>query len=372
MSLTPPPELQFSRNLLDTFIRAALIAILVYSCYQVFHPFLSMMLWALILGVTLYPLHCMIKSRLGNNDGRAASLIVVVAIAVLLVPVYFLGSSLTESVQAAIQTVKGGTVHIPPPRASVEQWPVIGKSLYGFWANAASDITGVLQSLAPHLKGFILGLLSKLAGVGVGFLIFIGALVIAGIMMAYGESGKKSALRVADRIIGTDRSNSFVTLCTATIRAVAQGVIGIAFIQMVMIGIGFVVMGIPGAGLLAMVVLLLGIMQLPVPLITLPVIGFVFFTEGATVATIIFTVYTLIGGLLDNILKPMLLGRGVEVPMPVILIGALGGMLAGGIIGLFLGPVVLAVGYKLFWQWVDAGQTPAVTEPAISVKPDVQ
>lgn len=372
MSPTPPPELQFSRNLLDTFIRAALIAILVYSCYQVFHPFLSMMLWALILGVTLYPLHCMVRARLGNNDGRAASLLVVVAIAVLLVPVYFLGASLTESVQAAIETVKGGTVHIPPPPASVEEWPVIGKQLYSFWANAASDLTGVIKSMAPHLKGFTLGLLSKLAGVGVGFLIFIGALFIAGVMMAYGESGKKSAIRIADRIIGTDRSDSFITLCTATIRAVAQGVIGIAFIQMVVIGIGFVVMGIPGAGLLAMGVLLLGIMQLPVPLITIPVIGFVFFTEGATVVTIIFAIYTFLGGLLDNILKPMLLGRGVDVPMPVILIGALGGMLAGGIIGLFIGPVVLAVGYKLFWQWVDAGQAPAVSEPVVSVKQDAQ
>ncbi|WP_286977126.1 AI-2E family transporter [Pseudomonas sp.] len=373
MSLTPPPDLQFSRNLLDTFIRAALIAILVYGCYQVFHPFLGMMLWALILGVTLYPLQGMIKARLGNHDGRAASLLVVLAIAVLLVPVYFLGTSLTESVHAAIETVKSGTVHIPAPPASVEEWPVIGKSLYSFWANAASDLTSVLQSLAPHLKGFTLGLLSKLAGVGAGFLVFIGSLIIAGIMMAYGESGHRSAVRIADRIIGPDRSHSFITLCTATIRAVAQGVIGIAFIQMVVIGIGFVVMGIPGAGLLAMVVLLLGIMQLPVPLLTIPVIAFVFFTEGTSLATIIFAIYTFIGGLLDNILKPMLLGRGVDVPMPVILIGALGGMLAGGIIGLFIGPVVLAVGYKLFWQWIDAGQTatPTIVE-AESVKQDAQ
>ncbi|WP_339487552.1 AI-2E family transporter [Pseudomonas sp. EL_65y_Pfl2_R95] len=372
MSLTSPPELQFSRTLLDTFIRAALVAILVYSCYQVFHPFLSMMLWALILAVTLYPLHKMLKARLGNRDGRSASLLVVLAIAVLLVPVYFLGTSLTESVQAAIETVKSGSVHIPPPPASIETWPMIGKPLYSFWANAASDLTSVLQSLAPHMKGFTLGLLSKLAGVGAGFLIFIASLVIAGVMMAYGESGHKSAIRIADRIIGHDRSHSFVTLCTATIRAVAQGVIGIAFIQMLVIGIGFVVMGIPGAGLLAMVVLLLGIMQLPLPLITIPVIAFVFFTEGTSVATVIFAIYTFVGGLLDNILKPLLLGRGVDVPMPVILIGALGGMLAGGIIGLFIGPVVLAVGYKLFWQWVDASEKPTVTEIADRAKQDAQ
>ncbi|WP_010484525.1 AI-2E family transporter [Pseudomonas sp. S9] len=366
MSPTSPPELQFSRTLLDTFIRAALIAALVYGCYQVFHPFLSMMLWALILAVTLYPLHGMVKSRLTSRSGHAASLLVALAIAVLLIPVYFLGSSLTESVHVAIETVKSGSVHIPPPPAVVESWPVIGGPLYGFWTNAASDLTGVLQTVAPHLKGVSLGLLSKIAGVSVGFLIFIASLIIAGVIIAYGETGHRSAIRISDRIIGTDRSHSFITLCVATIRAVAQGVIGIAFIQMVVIGIGFIVLGFPGAGLLAMVGLLLGNMKLPLPLVTIPVIAFVFFTEGATLATIIFAIYTFIGGLLDNILKPILLGRGVDVPMPVILIGALGGMLAGGIIGLFIGPVVLAVGYKLFLQWVDAGQTPAVQTESVT------
>ena len=111
-------------------------------------------------------------------------------------------------------------------------------------------------------------------------------------------------------------------------------------------------MGIPGAGLLALAVLLLGIMQLPVTLITLPVIGVVFATQGATAATITFAIYSLIAGLSDNVLKPLLLGRGVDVPMPVVLIGALGGMVVSGIIGLFIGPVLLAVGYNLFWQWV--------------------
>ncbi len=137
-------------------------------------------------------------------------------------------------------------------------------------------------------------------------------------------------------------------MCTATIRAVAQGVVGIAFIQMLLVGVGFVVMGIPGAGLLALAVLLLGIAQLPRHVDHRPVIAFVIATQGANVATIIFAVYVFVAGLADNVLKPLLLGRGVDVPMPVVLIGALGGMVTGGVIGLFIGPVVLAVGYQLF------------------------
>jgi predicted PurR-regulated permease PerM len=149
-------------------------------------------------------------------------------------------------------------------------------------------------------------------------------------------------------------------LCTATVRAVAQGVVGIAFIQMLLIGVAFVMKGVPGAGLLALAVLLLGIMQLPATLITIPVIIFVIATEGVSGMNIVFAVYVFIAGLADNVLKPMLLGRGVDVPMPVVLIGALGGMVSGGVIGLFVGPVVLAVGYQLFWQWVEDTQQQAV------------
>ncbi len=171
--------------------------------------------------------------------------------------------------------------------------------------------------------------------------------------MAHAASGEQAAVRIASRISGPHKGPQIIELCTATVRAVAQGVVGIAFIQMLLIGGAFVVYGIPGAGVLALAVLLLGIVQLPTTLVTLPVIIFVVITDGVTLGTIAFSVYIFIAGLADNILKPLLLGRGVDVPMPVVLIGALGGMVTDGIIGLFIGPVVLAVGYKLFWQWVD-------------------
>jgi predicted PurR-regulated permease PerM len=186
-----------------------------------------------------------------------------------------------------------------------------------------------------------------------GMVIFVAALIIAGIIMAHGEEGHASALRISRRIFGPDRGPRISELCTTTIRAVALGVVGIAFIQMLLIGAGFIVMGIPAAGLLTLAVLLIGIMQLPATIVTLPVIGFVLATQGATVASIVFAIYVFIAGLADNVLKPLLLGRGVDVPMPVVLIGALGGMITSGVLGLFIGPVMLAVGYRLFWRWVE-------------------
>ncbi len=347
-----PSDKALSRGLLDVLIRAGLIAVLVMFCFQIFHPFLNLMLWSLIMAITLYPLHRRLKGRLGNSDGRTATLIVVVAIAILMVPIYLLGSSLADSVENALTMVRSGNVHIRPPAESVAGWPLVGKPLYAFWLQASTDLSGVAQKFTPQIKELVLALLGKLAGLGMGLLVFIVALVIAGIFMAYSESGSRSAVEIATRLSGPEKGPKITELCTATIRAVAQGVVGIAFIQMLLVGVAFVVKGIPGAGLLALAVLLLGIMQLPATLITIPVIAFVFTTEGASTTTIVFAIYVFIAGLADNVLKPLMLGRGVDVPMPVVLIGAIGGMVTNGVIGLFIGPVVLAVGYQLFWQWV--------------------
>ncbi|MFW0755505.1 AI-2E family transporter [Pseudomonas sp. H11T01] len=349
---TPTSEKALSYGLLDVLIRAGMIAVLVIFCFQIFYPFLDLMLWSVILAITLYPLQGRLKGMLGNNEGYTATLIVLISIGILMVPIYLLGTSIADSVASVMTMVKSGGIHIPLPADSVAGWPLVGKPLYGFWLQAATDLPDLAQKFIPQIKGVSLSLLGKLAGVGMGFLIFFFALIIAGIFMAYGENGARSAVQISSRISGPLKGPKLTELCTATIRAVALGVVGIAFIQMVLIGVGFVLKGIPGAGLLALAVLLLGIMQLPATLITIPVIVFVFVTEGASTATIVFAIYIFVAGLSDNVLKPLLLGRGVDVPMPVVLIGALGGMVANGIIGLFIGPVILAVGYQLFWQWV--------------------
>ena len=352
MEPTSFTEKALTHTMLDVFIRAGLIAVLVLFCFEIFSPFRDLMLWSLILAITLYPLQERLKGPLGLKEGRIATLIILVAIVILMVPIYLLGTSIADSVEHAMEIVKGGNFHIPPPAESIASWPVIGQSLSDLWLQASTNLPELTAKYLPQIKNVSLTLLGKLAGVGMGFLTFIFALIIAGIFMAHGESGSRAAVQIASRVSGPARGPKIAVLCTATIRAVALGVVGIAFIQMLLVGLGFVFKGIPGAGLLALAVLLLGIMQLPVSLITIPVIAFVFATEGATTATIVFSLYVFVAGLVDNVLKPLLLGRGVDVPMPVVLIGALGGMVTSGIIGLFIGPVVLAVGYQLFWQWV--------------------
>jgi predicted PurR-regulated permease PerM len=276
-----------------------------------------------------------------------------VAFGVILVPTYLLGVAVADSIEHGMAIFKSGSFRIPPPAESVSTWPIVGQRVYDFWQQASIDLTGVAQRFAPQLKDVSLAVLGAVTGLGAGLLVFFVALIVAGILMAHGEKGHASAVKIASRISGPENGPQITELCTSTIRAVAQGVVGIAFIQMLLIGVAFVVMGVPGAGLLALAVLLVGIMQLPATLITVPVIVFVIVTSGANTMTIIFSIYVFVAGLADNVLKPLLLGRGVAVPMPVVLIGALGGMVTGGVIGLFIGPVMLAVGYQLFWRWVE-------------------
>jgi predicted PurR-regulated permease PerM len=365
MLTTPRTQQALSRQMLDVLIRAGLIAVLAIFCFRIFVPFLNLMAWALILAITLYPLQVRLRKRLPNREGLIATLIVAVAFCVILVPTFMLGVAVAESIQHVMAAFRSGGIQIPPPDESVAQWPLVGERVYAFWQQGSTDLMGLAHRFAPQLKEAGLVVLGTVTGLGAGLVIFFVALVIAGLFMAHGEQCHVNAVQIASRISGPQNGEKIADLCTATIRAVAQGVVGIAFIQMLLIGTGFVAMGIPGAGLLALAVLLIGIMQLPATLITVPVIVFVMVTEGISVATIVFAVYVFVAGLADNVLKPLLLGRGVAVPMPVVLIGALGGMVSGGVIGLFIGPVMLAVGYQLFWRWVR--DQPAVTLPGESV-----
>jgi predicted PurR-regulated permease PerM len=341
-----------SRALLDVLIRAGLITVLVLFCYDIFHPFLNVMLWSLILAVTLYPLNQMLGARLGGRNGWAAVILVILGLVILMLPLSLLGASVADSVQTGIHAVENGQFEIPPPPANIENWPLIGAPLYGVWLHASQDLSWAFHQVAPHLKDWSKVALHQVAGVGTGIVVFILALIFAGLIMKHGESGHRTAVAITSRVSGPVRGPQIAELCTATIRAVAQGVVGIAFIQMLLIGVALVIMGIPAAGVLALMVLLLGIMQLPVLLITLPVVVYAFAQGGVSASTVIFAIWMIIAGLSDNVLKPMLLGRGVAVPMPVVLIGALGGMITSGIIGLFTGPVILAIGYELFIGWV--------------------
>lgn len=358
------PGQDLASRLLDVLIRAGLIAAMVVLCYQVFSPFLTLMVWALILAVTLYPLHQSLARRMGGRQGLAATLLVAVGIVLIVVPTAVLMGSLGDSVQQLVHDVQSNSLKIPPPRPGVAEWPLVGKKIHGFWSRAYEDLPALVQSLQPKIGDLAKMALAFVAGIGGGILQFVASFIIAGIIMAFGQAGDRGSRAIFDRIVGTARGGGFTRLSVATIRAVAQGVIGVAFIQAIVVGLCLLVAGVPWAGVLTVIVLVLGIAQVPAAIVTLPAIGYIW-TSGdyGNVPAIGYTVLLFVAGMADNVLKPLMLGRGVDAPMPVILLGALGGMATAGILGMFVGATLLALGYQIFMAWVaDNPETVAASD----------
>lgn len=357
MNATPDPdhalEKRLAARLLDVLIRAGLILALVMLCYRIFSPFLILMLWALILAVTIYPLHQMLASKIGGRQGLAATLLVLMGIMLIVVPTALLVGSLGDSIQDLVHNVKQNALQVPPPSPGVAEWPIVGKKVHGFWARAHADLPAVVRSMQPKIGELAKDGLGMVAGIGGGLLQFLCSFIVAGIIMAFGESGARAMLAIFERIAGTARGKEFTMLSTATIRAVASGVIGVACIQALLIGLALLIADIPWAGVLSLIVLVLGVAQLPALLVTLPAIGYIW-TSGdyGGVPAIAYTVLLIVSGFSDNVLKPLMLGRGVDAPMPVILLGALGGMATSGILGMFVGATLLALGYQIFMRWV--------------------
>jgi len=349
-------------SLLDVLIRAGLILGLAILCFQIFAPFLTLMMWAIILAVTLYPAQQFIAARVGGRQGRAATLLVLLGVLLIVVPTAVLMSSLGDSIHELINDVQNDTLEIPAPPESVAGWPVVGPKMHALWSRAHDDLPALVRSMQPKIGDIAKSALAFVASIGGGLLLFLASFIIAGILMAFGEAGERGCRAIFDRLVGKGQGEEFAKLSTATIRAVAQGVIGVAFIQAIVIGVCLLLAGIPWAGVLVLIVLVLGIAQVPALIVTLPAIGYIWWSgDYSTVGAIVFSVLLFAAGMTDNVLKPLMLGRGVDAPMPVILLGALGGMATAGILGMFVGATLLALGYQIFMGWVAATQNAAAS-----------
>ncbi|WP_020208213.1 AI-2E family transporter [Gilvimarinus chinensis] len=346
-----------SSPIIDVVIRLGLIALLVFLSFNYLRPFLGLMLWAMILAIALYPVHAKIVPKVGGREGRAATILVGGIVLLIGAPTVLLSVSFMDHMLTLYNQAISGTLQVPEPSQKVASWPIVGEKVESTWRAASENMRGFLVEHEHQVRDYARKALSIMGGVITTSLAFLAAFIIAGIFMAYAKPGAKTTGRIFNRVCGSDIGDELHILSVATVRSVAVGVIGVAFIQALLLGVGFLIAGIPAAGLLALAVLVCGIVQLPAAIFVIPVVIWLWAGgDGSTLSNIILTVYLIVAGLADNVLKPMLLGRGLAVPMPVVLLGALGGMFVSGLIGLFIGAVVLAVSYQLFMAWVNEGQ----------------
>ena len=370
--MTDPDAAEETASLVEKLIRFTIVIAVLVISIQIISPFTGVAGLALILAVAIYPLYQKLAARCGGRQGLAATIFVISGLILIGAPTMMLGSSLATQASTIYQNLENGTLEIAQPNASIQELPIVGERLYAGWSRAADDAKGFVEQNRKQVLELAHWGLDATAKSAASLLAFLASIIITGIMMAYAEPGSNAIGRIFRRVCGEHRGIKLQNLATATIRSVASGVVGVSFIQALLLGFGFILADIPAPGVIALAALVLGIVQVPAIVVSGPVIAYMWWAsgDGNTAVTIVLTVYFVIATLTDNILKPIFLGRGVEAPMPVILLGAIGGLMSFGLIGVFTGPVVLAITYVVFMEWINNASDQANDPTANPLLPD--
>jgi predicted PurR-regulated permease PerM len=334
----------------DTTIRLFILLLIIAWCLLIMYPFVNIILWSLILALAMYPLHSKLSKKMGGRPKLASFIIIFAILVIVILPTWLLIDSLFDQVKALKVSYDIGTLSIPPPAEKVKEWPIIGQKLYDTWQSAYVDLEQLIIKHKDQLyevgSKLARGILSAAGGV----IQIMAALVIAGILLAFGGTGE--SIRKFFRKVAGDRGDEFADITLKTVGNVVKGILGVALILALLNGIIFMLAGIPYAGIWTLMVFVLGVLQIPLFFVTLPIIVYMFAMKEIMPA-IVWTILLLVAGMSDNVLRPILLGKGAPVPMLVIFIGVIGGFIFSGFIGLFTGAIIMSIGYKLFVGWIN-------------------
>jgi predicted PurR-regulated permease PerM len=341
----------FDRRVMRAAVRLSLLALLVFWCLKILGPFINPILGGVVIAIAVQTPYARLSRALGGRPRLAAALLVAIALLVLIVPALTLGASLVDSTAGLSDDFMHDEIEVPPPPQNIAEWPLIGDRLHALWLGASQNLESALVKLAPHLKDIGVWMASTIGNLGLGLLMFVVTIFIAGALLPNGERATTLARKAAFLIAG-ERGPKMVELAASSVQSVTRGVLGVAVIQSLLAGLGMMVVGVPAAGLWTLLILILAVMQLPSTIILIPVIFYVFSTSSTLVA-VLFAIWAILVGLSDNVLKPWLMGRGSSTPMLILFMGSLGGFMAGGILGLFVGAVILSLGYTVFMAWID-------------------
>lgn len=346
-------EQSFNNSVYDVTIRLLIILFIVVWCLLILYPFTNILLWSLILAMAMFPFHKKLSDKLGGKPKLASFLIVFVGLCLVFIPSWLVIDSFVAEFKDLKADIDTNGISIPPPTTKVKEWPLIGEKAYEFWSDASVNLEQTLGNYKEQLIDVGKRLASGVLGTVGAVIQIMLSFIIAAIILVYGGAGE--SLRKFFRKLAGDRGDELADLTMSTVSSVLKGVIGVALIVTVLHGILFVLAGVPYSGVWILLVFVLGILQLPIVLVSLPVILYLFAVKSAT-AAVIWTVLLVVAGLSDNVLKPLLLGKGASVPMLVIFIGVVGGFIFSGFIGLFTGAIIMSLGYTLFMGWMDSNQ----------------
>ena len=341
----------FTENTIEAAIRLGLLLLLATWCFKIIMPFIVPVVWGIIIAVAIFPLFLKLKSALGDKNKLAAIVYTLLALALLITPTIMISNSVIDSSATITERYESGTLKIPPPNDRVKQWPLIGEKTHAVWLQASVNLETTLIKYESETKKVVKTIVASAAGVAGTILQFVLSIIISGILVANASGGYDVTIKIFKRLTSDESGQSYADLSKATIRSVAQGVLGVAIIQALLSALGMMVMDVPAWGLWTLAVMVVAIAQIP-PIVILGFVCAYVFSVAETTPAVIFLVYCIIVSSSDGFLKPLFLGRGMSTPMLVILLGAIGGMMMSGIIGLFVGAIILALGYELFMAWL--------------------
>ena len=341
---------QYVKIAIDLILKVGALLLVVYLCFRILQPFLGMLLWGLIIAIILFPVFQRLRHLLGKRNRLSSILLTVLALSILVLPSIWLVNQLVEGIKFLAGNIQAGDLSIPPPSESVADWPVIGGWLYEHWLDLASNTGESLRGFLPEILTWGEKTLGTLANTGLGILHFAASIILAGIFLVFFEKGSESGKQIFKHVVG-ERGEEFLDISLQTIRNVATGVLGVAVIQTTLMGVGMILADVPLAAVWIVLLLVMSIAQIPVLLFNIPLIIYLFAFVDPLPA-VLCSLYFLVMGMIDNVLKPLIYGKGSKVPMLVIFLGALGGFAAFGFIGLFLGSIVLSLAYRLYLTWV--------------------
>jgi predicted PurR-regulated permease PerM len=309
--------------------------------------------------VATWPVLIGLQRRLGGRRGLAVAVMTVILLLVLIVPLYFGVTAVVANTRQLVEWSRSvSTITVPPLPGWIEAIPFVGAKLAGYRQDLiALHPEDLSARLAPYAQALILWFVGQVGGIGLLFLQFLLTVVVSAILYANGETAALAVTRFARRLAGDEGENA-VRLAGQAIRGVAMGVVVTAILQSAAAGLGIAVAGIPFAAILTVVMFMLCIAQIGPALVLLPAVFWIYATRGGVFGTA-FLVWALFCATFDNLLRPMLIRRGADLPLLLIFTGVIGGLIAFGVVGLFIGPSVLAVGYMLLADWLAAGRSAA-------------
>jgi predicted PurR-regulated permease PerM len=353
-------NLPLSRDITRITLAVLFIGVLLAATFWIMRPFLLALIWATMIVIATWPILLRLQAWLGGKRSLAAAAMTLALLLVFVVPFALAVLTIMSHADQIVGWVKGlATYALPPPPEWVGKLPLGGSKLSEAWQEiAAVGPGGVRERLVPYAGDFVKWFVAQAGSLGAMIVQFLLTVIIAAVLFSGGETAAVGLRGFARRLAGQQGEDAAV-LAARTIRGVALGIVLTALIQSVLGGIGFAVTGVPASVLLAAVIFILALAQIPPVLVMAPAVIWLYW-KGDPVWGTVLLVWTVVVSAIDNVIRPLLIRKGVDLPLLVIFSGVIGGLIAFGIVGLFIGPVVLAVAYRLAQAWV-VGEGP---EPA--------